>query len=1201
MLPPPPANDPPRPPARPPLFGLFGQRQTRRRLARLWRWMRPSAPPVLQSNLPDLIQVFAAFTRVDGIIDEDEVDSILGFLRYDYPESVYSELRARYVDALRENQDLAAMADGLAHRLGIEDKILLGVQLYVLVSRAGMRTESLATFYRFMTALGIAGEAIDIVYQLNARGGPAQPPPEGMGSPLESLVIGSGPDCDVRLDSLPANVRVAAFRFRNLVLLKNIGDAAVVARGRTVSQGEFCRLYEGQQVLLENIVLAFQDLIFYFNARKDLSSSSVFLHLGRDKQVTVERKKSKQSVIEVRFGLATEVTALKPTAATLNGAPLVPKTPTLASLGDSLLLPGDTSVSLGDLRRRARDMGGRFELVADRSDYLVSNNPALLRPGDILLSPGAPGDILLRIHCDYARKSGQLEVLEAPRPILVEGLPARASTTVPDGGTITLGDNQFLRCHFADRIIEEERNIIAKLEVRDLSHSFTRHETALDTIAFEARRGEMICVMGPSGCGKSTLLRILAGQLAPSQGSVLLNDINLYRRPEDLKPYLAFMPHEEGFDPLLTVEENLATASAIRAPHFSRAERLRRIEAKLAELGLKERRDRLPGFAGSKSLSHGERKRLNIGMDVIGIADVYLFDEPTSGLSSKDSENILEIIRGMSHNKIILVSIHQPSARLFHMFNKALLLDHGGRMAFFGTPSEMLGYFDTAYAEERVRLPATPQPDSLADAMRLQPEFIFDVLETPVLDPAGDIIHEEDRRGRLRPARRFPPTFWRDRFQAHRVLQEVSHPVIRAETERPGSPAPRPLPPPPTPGVAEEAVHLGTQFKRAFLSKLRNRANLATTLVEAPALAVLVALTMRYSEDGPYTFGGAFHIPTYLFLSLVVAMFLGLTNSADEIIRDRAILRREQNHHSRHLYYVLSKLTSLGIFSAIQCLVYLLIGNRILGIRDMLHWHLLWMFLANLSGVVTGLFISSAVRDAKTALNIIPLVLIPQIILGGALIKYEEMNRDLDFLSSFTRWTGKEDSAPSKLKVPAICELMPLRWAYEGLLLSQAKLNPLSRMLDTLDAETQALKEIPPEKMTQAEAARLELLKESRIPLVMMSAPSANAIADKLRNFRADFLAGTLDPMAYAKPEKATSTLRARDVYWNEKTRLLYEKAEIERTDNRRAVMPNVFFGARKTYADSEWNTLDINLLVLSLFILAGFSACVFRVRQLNR
>ena len=88
---------------------------------------------------------------------------------------------------------------------------------------------------------------------------------------------------------------------------------------------------------------------------------------------------------------------------------------------------------------------------------------------------------------------------------------------------------------------------------------------------------------------------------------------------------------------------------------------------------------------------------------MIGSADVYLFDEPTSGLSSKDSEHVIEIIRGMAHNKIVLVTIHQPTSKLFQMFHKAMLLDKGGKLVFFGTPQEMLRYFAEAEAPAPVR------------------------------------------------------------------------------------------------------------------------------------------------------------------------------------------------------------------------------------------------------------------------------------------------------------------------------------------------------------------------------------------------------------------------------------------------------------------------------------------------------------------
>src|SRR5260370_171552 len=120
-----------------------------------------------QNLLPLLIQVLAGFSKVDGRILEEEIDSSLGFLRYDYPEAVYSELRLLFQKALKEPQDLSAMAKRLAEELSQDRKIMLGVQLYDLIAKAGMQQEQVIAYYSFMSQLGMAAQAIDIVYQLN--------------------------------------------------------------------------------------------------------------------------------------------------------------------------------------------------------------------------------------------------------------------------------------------------------------------------------------------------------------------------------------------------------------------------------------------------------------------------------------------------------------------------------------------------------------------------------------------------------------------------------------------------------------------------------------------------------------------------------------------------------------------------------------------------------------------------------------------------------------------------------------------------------------------------------------------------------------------------------------------------------------------------------------------------------------------------
>src|SRR5438874_3089931 len=542
-----------------------------------------------------------------------------------------------------------------------------------------------------MSQLGMAAQAIDIVYQLNASEDSDPAIYQHGASPLESLSFGADGHADVIVKNLTNNDRLMAFRYHDLILLKNYSGQNVSVRGRPLARGGFCRIYPGQRILVGDQVLSYQELAQYFNAKKNVSLPQIFIRVSRDSdEVQLERSRTRESALRVTFGLKLRVKALRDVNAELNGIRLEAGTQVEATLEDKIVFHNDSELDLSDLRRRARALGGRFQLKASKSEYLVSNDPSRLQADDILLSPGTSGDVVLKIFCDYDQRVGQLEVIEADRPIMVGGEPVRTTAQLKDGDTIRIDVGQILRCNFSERIIEEERNIIRSLEVNEVTHRFGKGVIGLDGISFTLTRGELVCVMGASGCGKSTLLRVLAGQLQPTSGQVFLNGRSLYPNLDDLKKYISYIPQEDAFDEHLTIGENLQFAAAIRSPHLSRRDRSRRLEAKLIELGLGERRDAVVGSAVKKTLSGGERKRLNIGLDMIGMSDVYLFDEPTSGLSSKDSEHVIEIVRGMAHNKIIIVTIHQPSSKLFQMFHKAILLDKGGRLVFFGTPSDAL-------------------------------------------------------------------------------------------------------------------------------------------------------------------------------------------------------------------------------------------------------------------------------------------------------------------------------------------------------------------------------------------------------------------------------------------------------------------------------------------------------------------------------
>ena len=289
----------------------------------------------------------------------------------------------------------------------------------------------------------------------------------------------------------------------------------------------------------------------------------------------------------------------------------------------------------------------------------------------------------------------------------------------------------------------------------------------------------MVCVMGASGSGKSTLLQ---GARRPDSAEQRARCCSTASRSTTTSTsssaYVSYIPQDDAFDEHLTIGENLQFAAAIRSPHLSRRDRTRRLESKLIELGLSERRDSVVGSPVKKTLSGGERKRLNIGLDMIGSADVYLFDEPTSRpFARRTASTSIEIIRGMAHNKIILVTIHQPSSKLFQMFSQGDAVRQRRPLVFFGTPTDMLRYF--AEAEH-------------------QHQFGADLGALPVLrhDAAGvhlrrarDAAARHQRRRHLRgeqpaasssPARRYSPDFWRDKYEAFRLIQDVKQVSLQA-------------------------------------------------------------------------------------------------------------------------------------------------------------------------------------------------------------------------------------------------------------------------------------------------------------------------------------------------------------------------------------------------------------------------------------
>jgi hypothetical protein len=291
------------------------------------------------------------------------------------------------------------------------------------------------------------------------------------------------------------------------------------------------------------------------------------------------------------------------------------------------------------------------------------------------------------------------------------------------------------------------------------------------------------------------------------------------------------------------------------------------------------------------------------------------------------------------------------------------------------------------------------------------------------------------------------------------------------------------------------------------------------------------------------------------------------------------------------------------VFAFIQCILFVLIANAVLSVRGMFWVHLGIVFMTAMGGVALGLVVSSLVSDPKTASNIVPLILIPQMILGGALIKFEDMNRNLGLVYTFSRWFSenpnpdKGKKMDSKLKVPFVCQFIAMRWSYEELVVAQAKLNPLTRRQERAQREIDRL--VDKKDQSPEAVQRLRDLKETLAVLSGLEAHSAKqldgylALVDEVIDGDRKF-----DRTLF---QDASGPITAEQLYINQKVSDLISNAEMEQNDYRRGGKPNVFFGAEKRYLGTKIGVFWFNTTVLvgSTVALLGLLLWILR-RQLE-
>lgn len=547
-------------------------------------------------------------------------------------------------------------------------------------------------------------------------------------------------------------------------------------------------------------------------------------------------------------------------------------------------------------------------------------------------------------------------------------------------------------------------------KVDKVTYNFPDGPVGLHELSFTEYTGQLMGIMGGSGSGKSTLLNVLNGSIRPTTGKITVNGIDLYDQADELKGVVGFVSQDDLLIENLTVYQNLYFNAQLcfsgKDDDFIRE----KVEKVSLDLGLNKIRHLKVGNPLEKIISGGQRKRLNIALELIREPAVLFLDEPTSGLSSKDSEVIIDLLKSLAlRGTLVFMVIHQPSSQIFKVFDKLLLLDQGGYPVYFGNPVDSVIYFKHATHQ------INPDMGECVCCGNVNSEQIFSIMEVRELDESGFPTGE----------RKFSPKQWNEHFKEQQALQEPTIPKIEGDFVNDYR----------KPGLLKQ---FSVFVKRDVLAKLNNKQYLFITLLEAPVLAFLLAFLTRYRVPGnEYAFQDNRNFVSYIFMSVIVALFLGMMVSAEEILSDRKIRKRERFLNLSRVAYLSSKFAILMGIAAIQAFLFVIVGNMIMGMREHYFEYWLMFFVLMLYANALGLNVSSAFRSAVTIYILIPFLIIPQLMLSGLLVKFNELNPVL----------------AARSVVPVSGDLMATRWAFEGLAVKLYTENDYKRRFYDLDKQ----------------------------------------------------------------------------------------------------------------------------------------------------
>jgi ABC transport system ATP-binding/permease protein len=589
-------------------------------------------------------------------------------------------------------------------------------------------------------------------------------------------------------------------------------------------------------------------------------------------------------------------------------------------------------------------------IVPTQSVELGSASVIIGRDSSANMQLDAP--TISRCHAIIDRDAGGRYILRdrSSNGLFVDGQRVQQSAIIGEGALITVGP--FILTIRGGRLEILDQGNQIRLDVNHLTLE-TNNKRRLDDLSFALEPGQFVALVGGSGAGKSTLMRTLLGIEAPTNGIVYLNGANLRQNFNIYRNQIGYVPQDDIIHKDLSVEEVLFYAAKLRLPADADIKQV--TDQALADIKMTHRRKALIG-----ELSGGQRKRVSIGVELLANPKLFFLDEPTSGLDPGLDKQLMELLRDLAHQggRTIILVTHATDN--ITECDRIVFLGAGGKLCYFGSPQDSLTFFQAKnFAEIYIKLEETTAIDACVVKYRQSPYYQKYIANS--VSPVFASNHNA------------PPTAKRANL--------ISQWLILAQ--------------------------------RYFDLVIRDRVSLALALVTAPVGIGMINLALR--DRDPFVVGSKADasLPGLALQVLLIftcaSLWVGLSSSLQEIVKESAIYLRERLVNLRIASYIGSKVSILLGLAIVQTI--LIVGtiglNFKLNSTDLVNWAIslsVTTFLTLTASFSLGLLVSASVQNASQANSTFPLILLPQIIFSGVMFKLQNLGTWISWLM-LSRWS----------------------------------------------------------------------------------------------------------------------------------------------------------------------------------------------------